>query len=81
MQTEHMIVTGMSCSGCASKVTTALNAVVGVHDAQVSLDGGKVAIRYDEKRASAAQLKAAVTGVGYGVNDSEASESKGCCCR
>jgi copper chaperone CopZ len=80
MQTEHLTVTGMSCGGCASKVTAALNAVSGVQAAQVSLSGGDVIIRYDEKRASAAQLKAAVLGAGYDVNDTKAGQSKGCCC-
>jgi copper chaperone CopZ len=82
MQTEHMTVTGMSCGGCASKVTAALNALAGVQAAQVSLSNGNVTIRYDEKRASAAQLKAAVIDAGYGVNDdTKASQSKGCCCK
>lgn len=37
MQTEHLMVTGMTCGGCTIKVSRALNAVSGVDDANVSL--------------------------------------------
>jgi copper chaperone len=80
MQTEHMTVTGMSCGGCASKVTAALNAVAGVQDAQLSLSGGDATIKYDEKLTSPSQLKAAVLSAGYGVKDGKSVQSKGCCC-
>jgi copper chaperone len=80
MQTEHMTVTGMSCGGCASKVTAALNAVAGVQDAQLSLSGGDTTIQYDEKLTSPSQLKAAVLSAGYGVNNAKSVQSKGCCC-
>jgi copper chaperone len=80
MQTEHMTVTGMSCGGCASKVTAALNAVAGVQDAQLSLSGGDATIKYDEKLTSPSQLKAAVLSAAYGVKDGKSVQSKGCCC-
>ena len=36
MQTEHLKVTGMTCNGCTTKVATALRAINGVNDVQVS---------------------------------------------
>jgi copper chaperone len=80
MQTEHMTVSGMSCGGCASKVTQALNAVPGASGAQVSLSNGEATVQYDESLTSPSQLKLAVTRSGYGVDDSNAIQSKGCCC-
>ena len=44
-QTEQLKVTGMTCGGCTSKVTHALNAVTGVNDVKVSLTVGETAVR------------------------------------
>lgn len=41
MQTERLKVTGMTCSGCTSKVSQALNGINGVSDVDVSLAAGK----------------------------------------
>ena len=77
MQTEHLKVTGMTCGGCTSNVTNALNAVKGVDEVVVSLSVGEAVVQYDER------LKAAVTGAGYGVDDGNApakSQGKRCGC-
>ena len=73
----------MSCGGCTSKVTRALKAVVGVSDVEVSLATSIATVQYDERTASASQLKAAVEGAGYGVastTTAQPRQSKGCCC-
>ena len=83
MQTEHLKVTGMTCGGCTSNVTHALEAVEGVGDVKVSLAAGEATVEYDERKASADQLRAAVKGAGYGVatsNGAQKSERKGGCC-
>ena len=83
MQTEHLKVTGMTCGGCTSNVTNALNAVKGVDDVTVSLAAGEAVVQYDERLTSAERLKAAVTGAGYGVDDGNApakSQGKRCGC-
>ena len=81
MQTETLKVTGMTCDGCTSKVAHALNAIPGVHEVVVSLSSGEAAIRYDDHLISTDQLKSAVKGAGYGVdNAAEKSEAKGGCC-
>jgi copper chaperone CopZ len=83
MQTEHLKVTGMTCSGCTSTVTHALNAVSGVSDVKVSLPAGEATVQYDERLTSPEQLKSAVKGAGYGVeatNTAQKPQAKGCCC-
>ena len=83
MHTELLKVSGMTCGGCTSKVMNALNAVKGVDDVTVSLAAGEAVVQYDEQVTSAEQLKAAVAGAGYGVDNRNAavkSQGKGCGC-
>ena len=83
MQTELLKVTGMTCGGCSSTVTHALQAVTGVGEVNVSLSTGDAAVQYDERLTSPEQLKSAVKGAGYGVDAVDAnqkSKGKGCCC-
>ena len=83
MQTEHLKVTGMTCGGCTSNVTNALNAVKGVDDVEVSLSEGEAVVQYDERLTSPEQLKSAVKGAGYGVDavgTNQKPTGKGCCC-
>jgi copper chaperone CopZ len=83
MQTEHLKVTGMTCGGCTSNVTNALNAVKGVDDVAVSLSAGEAVVQYDERLTSPEQLKSAVKSAGYGVDavgKNQKPTGKGCCC-
>ncbi len=83
MQTEHLKIAGMSCGGCTSKVTHALQAVFGVSDVNVSLSAGDATVEYDELLTSPEQLKAAVKGAGYSVNATDTArkpQGKGSCC-
>jgi copper chaperone CopZ len=88
MQTELLQVTGMTCSGCTSKVTAALKAISGVGDVDVSLSAGEVAVQYNEQLTSPDELKSVVRGAGYGVDagvdaanaDRSHQSKKGCCC-
>jgi copper chaperone len=83
MQTEHLKVTGMTCGGCTSNVTNALNAVKGVDDVAVSLSAGEAVVQYDERLTSPEKLKSAVKGAGYGVDavgTNQEPKVKGCCC-
>ncbi len=83
MQTELVKVTGMTCGGCTSKVTHALEAVPGVVDVSVSLAAGEATVLYDATKASSDQLERAVTGAGFGVGVAPAVPSgrgkHGCC--
>lgn len=83
MQTETLKVTGMTCDGCTSKVSHALNAITGVHEVVVSLAAGEAAVRYDEHLTATDQLRSAVKGAGFGVDSApaaHASQAKGGCC-
>jgi len=55
MRTELLKVTGMTCGGCTSTVTHALQAVTGVGDVSVSLSAGEAAVQYDERLTSPEQ--------------------------
>ena len=78
MQTEHPMVTGMTCGGCTNKVSRALNAVSGVDEVNVSLADGDATVRFNDRLTSVEQLKSAVTNAGYGVDGT--MQSKGGCC-
>ena len=83
MQTENLKVTGMTCGGCTSTVMHALEALAGVDDVTVSLASGEATVQYDERQTSPDQLKAAVTGAGYGVatgDTAQKPQGKGGCC-
>jgi copper chaperone len=83
MQTELLKVTGMTCSGCTSKVIKVLNGVNGVSDVNVSLAAGEATVKFDERLTSPEQLKSAVQRAGYGVggaNTNHSHQGKGGCC-
>lgn len=79
MQTELLKVTGMTCDGCISKITHALQTVSGVGDVKVRLSAGEVTVQFDEHLASREQLKSAVKGAGYGVDGANQKPKGGCC--
>lgn len=83
MQTEVLNVSGMTCGGCVSKVTKALKSINGVDEVNVSLADGEAKVHFDANLASPAQLKSAVQGAGYGVDESkhaQPQQGKGGCC-
>lgn len=82
MQTDLIKVTGMTCGGCTSKVTQALEKLPGVHDVRVSQAAGEAAVEYDETRISPDQLALAVSSAGFGIGPKRASAApakRGCC--
>ena len=83
MHTELLKVTGMTCGGCVSKVTKALQPVPGVSDAKVSLQAGEATVQFDEQVTSSEQLRSAVQRAGYGVDITllaPGQQPKGGCC-
>ena len=83
MQTELLKVSGMTCGGCASSVSRALQAVSGVRNVNVSVSSGEASVQFDELQTSREQLQSAVIGAGYGVGASPAvhtHKSNGGCC-
>ena len=78
MQTERLMVTGMTCGGCTSKVSRALNAVSGVDHVKVSLAAGDATVRFNEQLTSVDQLKSAVKNAGYSVDGTMQSKATRC---
>lgn len=58
-------VEGMTCDGCVRSVERKLSKVSGVESARVDLGAGKATVEYDDSRAQADQLIAAVEQIGY----------------
>jgi Cu+-exporting ATPase len=58
-------VEGMTCDGCVRSVERKLAKVAGVEFARVDLGAGKATVEYDDARAQADQLIAAVEQIGY----------------
>ena len=82
MQFTQIKVTGMTCGGCSSNVTNALNAVNGAVNVNVSISNANATVEYDEKMTSPEQLKLAIKEAGYGVDiidTSQQTSGKGCC--
>jgi copper chaperone CopZ len=48
MKRIELEVSGMSCGHCVTTVRSALTAVEGVHEADVSLPGGRATVRADD---------------------------------
>lgn len=64
MTKDTFKVEGMTCEHCAKHVTEALESVVGVKSAKVSLKKKEATIKY-EAPAEFSNLEAAVVGAGY----------------
>ena len=60
-------VEGMSCNGCATKVTNAVTGVDGVETIDVDLATGTLEVVGD---ADAVAIRAAVAGIGYSIRES-----------
>ncbi len=61
-------VAGMTCDGCAGKVTTALEASNGVNSADVCFKSGKATVTYDQAATSPEQLVKAIQSAGFKAN-------------
>lgn len=83
MHTNTIMVTGMRCGGCTSKLSAALYASTGVADVQISLASGEVIVRYEERVTLPTRLNAVVVKSGFGVDGATATNghdprSNGC---
>jgi copper chaperone len=65
LETVTLKVNGMTCQGCVSSVTKALQAVAGVASADVSLERAEAKISYSPREVSVERLKAAIDDAGY----------------
>lgn len=58
--TASIAINGMLCQGCAESVRAQLEAMEGVHEAQVSFTDGTARVRYDPARWQPTQLAVAI---------------------
>ncbi|NBS12771.1 MAG: hypothetical protein EBS77_08955, partial [Gammaproteobacteria bacterium] len=66
-QVLQLSITGMTCGGCASRLTRELSATSGVSDAQVNFATETATLTYDPDHTTAAALVDAVTTSGFGA--------------
>ncbi|MBD3886150.1 cadmium-translocating P-type ATPase [Phormidium tenue FACHB-886] len=69
-QTLEMRVSGMHCSGCASKVSTTLENLAGVESAVLNFDSGKLRVSYDPQQVDSQTVQNRVASMGYTVSTS-----------
>jgi len=60
-------VQGMTCQGCVSSVTRALQSVQGVQSVDVSLEENQAIVTFAESQTTVAELQQAVEDAGYDV--------------
>lgn len=76
-QTCELSVEGMDCANCARRVQSALEAVKGVHSAEVRLLSETAVVALDERHpATAEALRRAVENAGYPVQEAASSSSE-----
>ncbi|MGW5361933.1 heavy-metal-associated domain-containing protein [Actinopolymorpha pittospori] len=66
--TSTYTVAGMTCGGCAGKVTSAISAVAGVTDVRTDPATGQVSVT-SEGSLDDTKVRDAVQEAGYGVKD------------
>ncbi len=62
-----MAVTGMSCTGCEQRVTTALEALSGVEETWADHEAGVVTMQLDPKIVGKGDVRGTIEGLGYRV--------------
>jgi len=67
MQKATLKISGMSCGHCVMRVTKALKALPGVQDAEVSLEGKKADVTFDESKVDVSAIADTVADAGYTV--------------
>jgi Cu+-exporting ATPase len=65
LQTQELLIEGMTCASCVSRVERALKAVPGVTEANVNLATEKATVRFVSAATSATELSAAIRNAGY----------------
>ncbi|MDZ7266490.1 MAG: heavy-metal-associated domain-containing protein [candidate division KSB1 bacterium] len=91
VQSAVIPVSGMTCEGCAAKITQALEKLNGVKAVAVSLAKRQASVQFDAAVISEAAIAAAITKLGYQIGtagagtppagcESEGKEASGGCC-
>jgi Zn2+/Cd2+-exporting ATPase len=64
-QTLQLMVGGMDCSGCASKISTVLESLPGVEGASLTFDSGKLTVSYNPQEIDSQTIQNRVLSLGY----------------
>jgi len=67
MQNVTIKISGMSCGGCTSSVTKALEQIDGVSNVEVILEPGQATVGFDEAKTNLAALNTAIEDAGFDV--------------
>lgn len=67
MQTSVIKIEGMTCGGCATSVTRALQRLDGIQSVNVTLIPPQATVTFDTMHVEQASLVAAIEDAGYGV--------------
>ncbi len=59
----------MHCMGCVRSVTNALKRVIGVKEAEISLQENSAKVQFDEKETTLDELRKAIKEAGYEVSE------------
>ncbi len=73
---KKLLVKGMTCTGCETRIEGALLALPGVIKARAQVKSGSVEITYDPAQASVEAFKKAIEAQGYQVGANEKQEAK-----
>ncbi len=65
MKTITLHISGMSCSGCANTVESALQSLEGVDSVNVELDKETAEISFDDSRVQLSDFEKAIDDSGY----------------
>lgn len=79
MQVGMLKLAGLQGQDCAVKLSTALKAVKGVGEADVSFAKSKASVTFDENLVSLQRLKVAVEDAGYAIAKPVHGEDGACC--
>jgi copper chaperone len=79
MQVGMLKLAGLKDGQCAIKVANALKSIRGVETADVSFEGGKATVTFDESLVSTQRLKVAVEDAGYAIAKPVHGEDGACC--
>ena len=75
----EITVKGMTCKGCETKVTKALEEIEGVASVNVSSKRGSAKVKFDAEKTNVVNLEAAITAVGFTANNAKAKNTHECC--
>jgi copper chaperone len=64
-QIATIIIEGMTCNGCVTSVTNALQKIDGIQSADVQLKPGCAVVVYDDAKADPARMMDAIAALGY----------------